>query len=778
MNFEEMMNESVGVNDGSSTNHRNGETQPTISQKTDVCLPGDNYIIQSWKVRSGSVVRVGETVAIAVQQAAASNHPIPSATSVPAYADAAASGSSPTAATHKRPSKRRRLNANAATSGSQAQANIKSNVASSGKSFAERYSVSAPKSKQQQQPGIASASLGGSTNKEKADRGNVSDTIPVLATANGFLRPGSQNPESENVKDDTKKKLVIGFIEECLHPGLFGGLCIACGQKVQQKGQLSPDSNDGNAMDVGAMSSPALNQSGGTQLRPQQASKTRPQHIMVTVSGGITMKVSESEGRDMAEQTSRRLWKLKKLSLVLDLDHTLVHATPDHRARLYCTAQHGDVRTLLLPSMEVPPSSSNATPAVRMVGMQHFVKLRPHIKEFFQDVQPMYEVTVYTAGTRQYAEEITIVLCRYIVGAVLDNVELEHLRFTVRSATNEYEKMYGAGSIAPSENNSVSTGKHKLEQGADSEALSTENAAPALDAVDADSSSASASAKAKATKKSVSFGPPARDKDASGASSSGARCDQSDPPQEVSSLSNRSDHITLEQLNKLRRELEGAEKLETEARELRQKLFGSRVVSRTDVGDLGRDVKSLKRIFPCGGTMAAVVDDREDVWANAADNSATTKKGEPPANLLLVRPYHWKPFVGFADVNNAAGTDLSASSSDKTSSGNNGAGKETDVQLLWTSEILKKLHARYYNTKGEDGVISNEAVATQRRQRPVPKILTEMRHEVLNGSTLVLSGLVPMHQKKTTVGQPRLPIIRYAETLGAKVCYLGAALVA
>ena len=39
--------------------------------------------------------------------------------------------------------------------------------------------------------------------------------------------------------------------------------------------------------------------------------------------------------------------------------------------------------------------------------LQHHVKLRPHLKTFLQAVQPDYELTVYTAGTRAYAEEIT-----------------------------------------------------------------------------------------------------------------------------------------------------------------------------------------------------------------------------------------------------------------------------------------------------------------------------------------------------------------------------------
>lgn len=756
-------------------------------------LPGANYIIQVWKVPSGSVVRAGETIAIAVQQAASSNRPL-SSPAAPTLAAGHASSGNVAATTHKRPSKRRRLNVPVASSTSQPATSVKSNVINSGKSFAERYSGSSTNTTKQQQPSTIATSTNGDgiINSDKGDKSLAGHTIPVLATANGFLRSGSQDPGSDNVKDDSKKKLVIGFIEECLHPGLFGGLCIACGQEIQQKRSTSQNTADSGANHTAKMSTQTGDRLGEIPQKGRQ-NKNEPQHIMVTVSGGITMTVSESEGRHMAEQTSRRLWKLKKLSLVLDLDHTLVHATPDHRARLYCTSQHNDVRTLLLPAMEVPPPSSNTTSnspahALRMVGMQHFVKLRPHIKEFLQSLQPMYEMTVYTAGTRQYAEEITIVLCRYMVGAVLDHVELEHLRYTVARATAEYEKMYGANSSSAVAEGSetVSTTADVMDNTCDNEQAVKHQTNDTDDFVDekAAQSSQSASKIEKAPKKSVSFGPPPTIEETSDANLDGGKTEGEQSP-EGSGNTSRSDHITLEELNKLRRELEGAERLEADARELRQKLFGSRVVSRTDVGDLGRDVKSLKRIFPCGGTMAAVVDDREDVWANAADNSATTKKGEPPANLLLVRPYHWKPFVGFADVNNAAGMDLSSSSSNEKSTSTTGGSastgsasgnssstdtvEETDVQLLWTSQILKELHARYYNTETE-GDTTVDAVAIRRRQRPVPKILSEMRHEVLNGSTLVLSGLVPMHQKKTVVGQPRLPIIRYAETLGAKVC--------
>ena len=185
--------------------------------------------------------------------------------------------------------------------------------------------------------------------------------------------------------------------------------------------------------------------------------------------------------------------------------------------------------------------------------------------------------------------------------------------------------------------------------------------------------------------------------------------------------------------------------------DLRQRLFGSRVVSRTDVGDLGQNVKSLKRIFPCGGTMAAVVDDREDVWSNSMDDTIS-RRGEPPENLLLIRPYHWKPFVGYADVNNAAGVDLTGDSASDANS-------DTDMQLVWIRDVLKRLHEQYYAETNEPP-----------NRTTVPQLLQSIRSDVLKGTKLVLSGLVPLHrQGRDHTATPRPSVVRYAESLGCEL---------
>jgi RNA polymerase II subunit A-like phosphatase len=494
--------------------------------------------------------------------------------------------------------------------------------------------------------------------------------IPIMAPASGMLR-------MEESSDDTNSKhhLQIGHVEPCQHPAIMGGLCAVCGESIGPQAQSQS-------------AAPAMSQQ---ILR-------RPPMSQVTVSGGVTMSVSETEAQLMSVQNSKRLLDHKKLCLVLDLDHTLVHATGDPRARTHYLNRQ-DVRTVILPVMMDEPWMPPRF-------MQHYVKLRPHLKEFLLEAQPLYEISVYTAGTRFYAEHVTMVLSRCMVGATRDDEDLHRLRHDVMRAEQDLNS-----------SNAKVTDKE-----ASSDPKAAEND---VEQKQSDAHQKRASDKdGPLPKKRVTFGEP--------------------PAQYKTDLTN------LEQLNELKKELQEAERLEQEALELRQRVFGSRIVSRTDVGDLGHDVKSLERIFPGGGTMAVIVDDREDVWANAEDSSKT--RGEPPENLLLVRPYHWEPFLGFADVNNAAGVDISGESTHTAD--------EADLQLLWTLDILKRIHKHLY---------SSEEV--HRHELTVPRLLRGMRQKVLKGCTLVFSGLIPLHQQNRGTNSPRPAVVRYGESLGANVSF-------
>lgn len=586
--------------------------------------------------------------------------------------------------------------------------------------------------------------------------------IPITATADGIIQLGQiGTPET---KDDP---LVIGYICPCDHPTVIENLCAVCGQSmipIHPSGPLlsSPSSSSsstfarGERSDYSDTSSSAYHHVNDWNSHNSNDNDNTNHNAMsrITVSGGVTLTVSETEGLRLAQEDAERLRKLKKLSLVLDLDHTLVHATNDIRARQHLGRD--DVRSLLLPMMETepgppsPPANYNDRPQFLM---QHFVKFRPHVGFFLKHLLPYYEIGVYTAGTREYAEQITLLLARHVVNANMDQVDLDQLRMKIakvqaelqasssedmmtRKNTAEALAQVGPPETAKEEPNNVFSDtiingnitktaappskRRRTDAGTDSDhAMDVE---PGNDDDETRQESKNLPLEGKKRKR-VMFG---------------------EPPPDL-----RTDRTTQQHLDELLRQLEEAEQLEARAVEMRQRLFGTRVVSRTDVGDLGRDVKSLKRIFPCGGTMAAVVDDREDVWANAEEVSFAARPGEPPDNLLLVRPYHWDTFLGFADVNNAAGVDLSAASTAEHRQ------SESDQQLMWTTNVLERLHQRYYSYSGPD--------------RPsVPGILRGMRSEVLAGCNVVLSGLVPLHkQGHDDADRARPAAVRYVECLGA-----------
>ncbi|KAJ3648876.1 hypothetical protein Zmor_020645 [Zophobas morio] len=73
-----------------------------------------------------------------------------------------------------------------------------------------------------------------------------------------------------------------------------------------------------------------------------------------------------------------------------------------------------------------------------------------------------------------------------------------------------------------------------------------------------------------------------------------------------------------------------------------QRFFSNRILSRDECFDPTSKKANLKALFPCGDNMVCIIDDREDVWSNAA-------------NLIHVKPYHFFQHTG--DINAPPGLD-------------------------------------------------------------------------------------------------------------------------
>jgi len=413
----------------------------------------------------------------------------------------------------------------------------------------------------------------------------------------------------------------------------------------------------------------------------------------------------------------------------------------------------------------------------------HYIKIRPWVAEFLDGLLDRFEISIYTAATGVYAHKVADMLGRHVMdyrrrkrglveedGFCLNEVELLALRREVFVAEQNVESRKGYISRL---NDTLKEGNKNEEEGGEDVNVGKDDAKKQEEANKEDRTDSTNDPETSLQKEENQDDCTDKSPKTPTPTPITTTTDNTTPPTTNPNPKKRrvkfsyvSDSLSVN-LARLKQKLKQAEARETEALNLRKKIFGNRVVSRTDVTDLGSDVKSLKRVFPCGGMLAAIVDDREDVWANAKNN-VTGRRGEPPDNLLLVRPYRWKPFIHYAEVNNSAGEDISKESKGaEVQDGYDPTIEKEEMQLLWTNDILTRVHDRYY---------SDTISESERIKMTVPSILKQMRNDVLGASArktkIIFSGLVPLHVQHTRMGNdnyPRPPVVRYAEELGAKV---------
>ncbi len=98
------------------------------------------------------------------------------------------------------------------------------------------------------------------------------------------------------------------------------------------------------------------------------------------------------------DQTVSRLLRSRKLSLVLDLDLTLLHATHD--------ARHARV------AAEAPPEDVTELHEFEMGSghWKHWVKLRPGLRDFLRRANDLFELHIFTHGAKEYGLRIASVL--------------------------------------------------------------------------------------------------------------------------------------------------------------------------------------------------------------------------------------------------------------------------------------------------------------------------------------------------------------------------------
>jgi len=152
--------------------------------------------------------------------------------------------------------------------------------------------------------------------------------------------------------------------DDCSHPGYLAGMCIRCGAD-KPADQETADS-----------------------LLPFRY-----------VAGGL--EFSREEAQKLSAQTTALTESRKKLHLVLDLDHTLLHSAPIEMLHI-CP--------YLLEWLKTEQTFETNRTLFDVPRCRSLTKLRPGVFEFLRGLSPLYEMHIYTMSEEQYASEMAKLL--------------------------------------------------------------------------------------------------------------------------------------------------------------------------------------------------------------------------------------------------------------------------------------------------------------------------------------------------------------------------------
>ncbi|GAA96229.1 uncharacterized protein L969DRAFT_44452 [Mixia osmundae IAM 14324] len=125
----------------------------------------------------------------------------------------------------------------------------------------------------------------------------------------------------------------------------------------------------------------------------------------------VGLTVSEQEAARLEDASTTRLRKAKKLSLIVDLDQTIIQATVDPTVgdwmRDGTNPNHSALKDVCVFKLG---TQEDKEVVADVDGCWYYLKLRPGLQAFLRKMADLYEMHVYTMGTRSYA----MAVCRII----------------------------------------------------------------------------------------------------------------------------------------------------------------------------------------------------------------------------------------------------------------------------------------------------------------------------------------------------------------------------
>jgi RNA polymerase II subunit A C-terminal domain phosphatase len=163
----------------------------------------------------------------------------------------------------------------------------------------------------------------------------------------------------------------ISALSQCKHPAVLNSMCVACGAVIKSK------DNDGDSNNLG-------------NDKPKSS---------LTMTGGQQLKfLDEQAVLDQQNEKAAGLHGARKLALILDLDHTLIHTTASDYAPADIEAlQKEDIHHVAI---------DEKLEGIGTLTKHYIVKKRPHLDDFLHKAHEHFQMTIYTAGTRKYAAAV------------------------------------------------------------------------------------------------------------------------------------------------------------------------------------------------------------------------------------------------------------------------------------------------------------------------------------------------------------------------------------
>lgn len=199
----------------------------------------------------------------------------------------------------------------------------------------------------------------------------------------------------------------------CAHSVVFNGLCTSCGRDMTRFPQRSGPKAAERYHVLRRAPETAVSAAAAAATASAAAASVagRFKDRVLVLPSGHKLEFSAEALRADKARNSARLRAARRLVLVLDLDHTIVHASPDARAEELLRLRASSSSSA--PSARAPhPSGAPLRTAEDVFRIElatrevHFVKLREGLARFLAALRTHFDMRIYTLSARPYAERV------------------------------------------------------------------------------------------------------------------------------------------------------------------------------------------------------------------------------------------------------------------------------------------------------------------------------------------------------------------------------------